>query len=77
MTDIKQTAQDDALKAENERLRDLLRKLIWLDYYGIKEDMMENGCVHGFKPAASCPNAGCKKGELEREIDAAMQEQGK
>lgn len=65
------------LITENERLRDLLCKLIWSDCYGIKDDMMANGCGHGFKPASSCPNAGCKKGELEREIDAALREQSK
>ena len=76
-----QNAANAAAKAlsqptQSDALRDLLCKLIWSDCYGIKDDMMANGCSHGFKPASSCPNAECKKGELEREIDAAL-EQGK
>ena len=73
MTDDTQASQP----TQSDALRDLLCKLIWSDCYGIKDDMMANGCGHGFKPASSCPNAGCKKGELEREIDAALREQSK
>jgi hypothetical protein len=64
----------DGHQPQTDALRDVLRKLVWSDYYGIKDDMMANGCIHGFKPAASCPNAGCEKGELEREINAALEQ---
>ena len=55
-------------------LAGVLYSVVWSDYYGIKDDMMANGCEHGFKPASSCPNKNCDKGELERAIDEALRQ---
>ena len=69
-----QAAELAKFKALAETLAGALDSVVWSDYYGIKDDMMANGCEHGFKPSSSCPNKNCDKGELERVIDEALRE---
>ena len=49
---------------DKEKLKRLYKLLD--DEYGITDDLGGNGCEHGFKPARSCPNAGCHTAELGR-----------
>lgn len=39
-------------------------------YYGITASLAGNGCEHGFKPAAACPNHDCEAAALQRAIAA-------
>jgi len=49
-----------------------LKALYFDDYYGIWDNLSANGCCHGFKPAKRCPNEGCRHGELQTSIEAAL-----
>jgi hypothetical protein len=69
-------AEIAARDAEIARLRGLVEKLAWSERWGIKDNLMANGCSHGFKPAASCQNSGCWERDLDREINAALNEGG-
>ena len=58
--------------AKIEQLRKALKALYFDDYYGIWDNLSANGCCHGFKPAKRCPNEGCRHGELQTNIEAAL-----
>ena len=64
----------EAQAAEIEQLRKVLKGLYFDDYYGIWDNLSANGCCHGFKPAKRCPNDGCRHGELQTNIEAALGE---
>jgi hypothetical protein len=65
-------AKVEAQAAEIEQLRKVLKALYFDDYYGIWDNLSANGCCHGFKPAKRCPNEGCRHGELQTSIEAAL-----
>jgi Lar family restriction alleviation protein len=49
-------------------LREALDAMI--KYYDPHDHLVANGCEHGFKPASSCPNAGCQEADLHRKLNA-------
>lgn len=64
-TDAHKAADD--LDEQVTQLRALL--VLINQEYDLSGSWIGNGCEHGFKPAAACPNAGCRVAQIQQAWD--------